>query len=96
MYVLLCLSLIDHGDGVVLSKVSADDKKDDENPFFSHLLHSCVLQVQGDLEKGIQFVGQIQGLVNDVPTVHELVRRVLSEAVRLHERQQMHFFREKK
>ncbi|EWM26626.1 oxidoreductase [Nannochloropsis gaditana] len=52
--------------------------------------------VQGDLEKGIQFVGQIQGLVNDVPTVHELVKRVLSEAARLHERQQMNFFRERK
>jgi len=37
--------------------------------------------VHGDLEKkGVQFVGQCQGLVEDIPTVDELVQRIANEA----------------
>lgn len=34
----------------------------------------------GDLEYGMQFVGQSQGLIQDAPTVRELFERILSEA----------------
>jgi len=37
--------------------------------------------VDGDLEtNGVQFVGQCQGLIHDVPTVHDLIQRILNEA----------------
>ena len=37
--------------------------------------------VHGDLDKqGVQFVGQCQGLVEDIPTVDELVQRIVNEA----------------
>ena len=36
--------------------------------------------IEGDLEKGIQFVGQTQGLINDCPHVQELVDRCINEA----------------
>jgi enoyl-[acyl-carrier protein] reductase II len=42
--------------------------------------------VHGDLEKGVQFVGQSQGLINDIPTVQELVDRCLAEAYESHRR----------
>ena len=36
--------------------------------------------IQGDIEKGVQFIGQAQGLVHDVPTAGDLVQRVIREA----------------
>ena len=36
--------------------------------------------IQGDVERGVQFIGQAQGLVHDVPAVAELIARVVSEA----------------
>lgn len=35
---------------------------------------------QGDLQHGIQMIGQVQGLIDDVPTVAELVQRIMAEA----------------
>jgi len=34
----------------------------------------------GDVEAGVWSVGQVQGLIDDVPTVHELITRILEEA----------------
>lgn len=36
--------------------------------------------VGGDLKKGVQFVGQCQGLVQDVPTVEILIQRIIADA----------------
>ena len=36
--------------------------------------------VDGDLENGVQFIGQSQGLIHDIPRVQELVDRVIIEA----------------
>lgn len=36
--------------------------------------------VSGDLAKGVQFVGQSQGLVHDIPKVEELIQRIIAEA----------------
>ena len=36
--------------------------------------------VEGDVERGVQFIGQVQGLVDDVPGAAEVVRRVVAEA----------------
>lgn len=44
--------------------------------------------IDGDLEQGIQFIGQCQGLIEDIPTVEELVQRCIEEA--LTEHQQIH------
>ena len=36
--------------------------------------------VDGDLEKGVQFIGQCAGLIHDVPTVENLVQRIIADA----------------
>jgi enoyl-[acyl-carrier protein] reductase II len=36
--------------------------------------------LDGDHKKGVQLIGQVQGLVQDIPTVAELVERVMNEA----------------
>jgi enoyl-[acyl-carrier protein] reductase II len=36
--------------------------------------------VEGDLEEGVQFIGQAQGLVGDIPRAGELIERVIREA----------------
>jgi enoyl-[acyl-carrier protein] reductase II len=40
--------------------------------------------IDGDLREGVQFVGQSQGLIHDVPTVDELVQRCVREAQARH------------
>ena len=37
--------------------------------------------VEGNTEDGVQFIGQSQGLIEDIPLVHELVQRVVFEAM---------------
>ena len=34
----------------------------------------------GDLEKGVLPVGQVQGLIHDIPTVQEVIERTVAEA----------------
>jgi len=41
--------------------------------------------INGDLDKGVQFIGQTQGLIEDIPTVQELVDRILADAKAMHE-----------
>lgn len=41
--------------------------------------------IDGDLEYGVQFIGQSQGLINDIPSVDELVQRIVMEAITQHE-----------
>lgn len=36
--------------------------------------------VDGDLDKGVQFIGQTQGLINDVASVEEIIQRTVNEA----------------
>jgi enoyl-[acyl-carrier protein] reductase II len=40
--------------------------------------------IEGDLKNGIQFVGQSQGLIEDIPSVEELVQRCIKEAIEQH------------
>lgn len=40
---------------------------------------------EGNLDYGMQFIGQAQGLIQDVPTVQELFERILNEARRTHQ-----------
>ena len=35
---------------------------------------------QGDLTRGMQFIGQSQGLINDIPTAQVLMQRIIDEA----------------
>jgi enoyl-[acyl-carrier protein] reductase II len=39
--------------------------------------------LQGDMDRGVQFIGQAQGLVEDVPDAAELVARVVADAERI-------------
>jgi enoyl-[acyl-carrier protein] reductase II len=36
--------------------------------------------VEGDLDKGVQFIGQTQGIINDVETVQILMDRIINES----------------
>lgn len=36
--------------------------------------------IQGDLDSGVQFIGQTQGLIEDIPTVQILVDRIMADA----------------
>ena len=36
--------------------------------------------VDGKMEEGVQFVGQSQGLIHDIPTVDEMVQRIIQQA----------------
>ncbi|MDE1711786.1 nitronate monooxygenase, partial (plasmid) [Chromobacterium amazonense] len=48
---------------------------------FGAATESIRLAIQdGDHEKGVQLIGQAQGLIDDVPTVAELFARVIDEA----------------
>ncbi|ASP38304.1 enoyl-ACP reductase [Bacterioplanes sanyensis] len=46
---------------------------------------------QGDLDYGVQFIGQTQGLINDMPTVAEILQRTVEDAEQLHLQQQQIF-----
>jgi len=37
----------------------------------------------GDMAVGIFWAGQVQGLIHDIPTVDELIRRIMGEAERI-------------
>lgn len=39
-----------------------------------------VLLETGDLDAGLVWAGQVQGLIHDIPTVAELIRRIVAEA----------------
>jgi len=43
--------------------------------------------VHGDASAGVQFVGQCQGMIRDVPSVEDLVERILDEAATAHREQ---------
>jgi len=38
----------------------------------------------GDTENGVQFSGQVQGLINDLPTAAEVIQRTIREAEEIH------------
>jgi enoyl-[acyl-carrier protein] reductase II len=40
--------------------------------------------VDGDLENGVQFIGQCQGMIDDIPHVDDLVQRIVMEARKVH------------
>ena len=42
--------------------------------------------IDGDLHEGVQFVGQSNGVIDDIPIVQELLNRVVEEAVETHRR----------
>lgn len=37
--------------------------------------------IEGNFENGVQFIGQSQGLIDDIPSVEELTQRVVMEAM---------------
>ena len=41
---------------------------------------------QGDLTRGMQFIGQSQGLINDIPTAQVLMQRIMDEAQQQNDR----------
>jgi NAD(P)H-dependent flavin oxidoreductase YrpB (nitropropane dioxygenase family) len=65
------------------SVVAILDRPDTTFDDVSHLVRGVLgrkLLETGDLESGIYWAGQVQGLIQDVPTVGELIRRILDDA----------------
>jgi nitronate monooxygenase len=55
----------------------------------AHLVRGAqgrVLLEEGDLDAGLVWAGQVQGLIHDIPTVSELIQRIVREAVQIVER----------
>jgi NADH:quinone reductase (non-electrogenic) len=48
--------------------------------------HGRVLLETGDLDAGLVWAGQVQGLIHDIPTVAELIGRIMREATDIIER----------
>lgn len=40
----------------------------------------------GDLEHGVQLIGQVQGLIHDLPTVAQVIQRTVKEAKEIHKK----------
>jgi enoyl-[acyl-carrier protein] reductase II len=47
--------------------------------------------VDGDIKRGVQFVGQSQGMIHDIPSVDDLVQRIMIEARQVHQEQCIRF-----
>jgi enoyl-[acyl-carrier protein] reductase II len=47
--------------------------------------------VEGDMKRGVQFVGQCQGHIHDIPAVEELFQRILVEARQVDQQQRLRF-----
>jgi nitronate monooxygenase len=64
----------------VVEILSAPDARFED---VAHLVRGAqgrVLLETGDLDAGLVWAGQIQGLIHDIPTVAELMDRIMSEA----------------
>ncbi len=46
---------------------------------------------EGDLDYGVQLIGQCQGLINDVPTVKEVIERTVKEAKTIYQKNMKKF-----
>ena len=52
----------------------------------AHLVRGAqgrVLLESGDLDAGLVWAGQVQGLIHDIPTVAELIDRIIREATEI-------------
>jgi nitronate monooxygenase len=52
----------------------------------AHLVRGAqgrVLLEQGDLDAGLFWAGQVQGLIHDIPSVAELISRIIAEAEKI-------------
>jgi NAD(P)H-dependent flavin oxidoreductase YrpB (nitropropane dioxygenase family) len=38
------------------------------------------MTIEGDMKKGVQLTGQVQGIIHDVPTVSDLMEKIVKEA----------------
>jgi nitronate monooxygenase len=56
-----------------------DAKFEDVQPYVSGAKGKVALET-GDVDAGLIWAGQVQGLIRDVPTVAELMRRIVTEA----------------
>jgi enoyl-[acyl-carrier protein] reductase II len=47
--------------------------------------------VDGEMDRGVQFIGQCQGMIDDIPAVDDLVQRIMKEARDVHQEQRHRF-----
>ena len=66
-------------DKVVEISANPDATFEDIRPYVAGAVGRELLQ-SGDLDRGIFWAGMVQGLIHDVPTVQELIDRIIGEA----------------
>jgi len=66
-------------DKVVEISANPDATFEDIRPYVAGAVGRELLQT-GDLDKGIFWAGMVQGLIHDVPTVQELMDRIIGDA----------------
>jgi nitronate monooxygenase len=66
-------------DKVVEISAGVDAVFEDIRPYVSGLKGRQALE-SGDIDAGLVWAGQIQGLIHDVPTCQELISRIIGEA----------------
>jgi len=64
----------------VVEILSRPDSKFEDVAHLVRGVQGRVLLETGDLDAGLIWAGQVQGLINDIPTVAELIERIMSEA----------------
>jgi nitronate monooxygenase len=69
----------DVSDEVVRRLKNPDAKFEDVRDLVSGVAGKELLQT-GDLSKGVFWAGMVQGLIHDIPTCDELIRRIIGEA----------------
>jgi nitronate monooxygenase len=75
------------GKNAVAEKVVAILKSPDARfEDVAHLVRGAqgrVLLETGDLDAGLVWAGQVQGLIHDIPTVADLIQRIMREATEI-------------
>ena len=67
----------------VVEILKAKDAKFEDVAHLVRGAQGCVLLETGDLEAGLIWAGQVQGLIHDIPTVGELIGRIVREATEI-------------
>lgn len=65
----------------VVEILSRPEAKFDDVAHLVRGAHGRLLLESGDLDAGLIWAGQVQGLIHDIPTVAELIRRIVREAL---------------
>ena len=67
-------------DKVLEIEARGNTKIEDIAPYVAGSANKTAVLERGEVEKGVMSAGQVMGLIHDVPTVKELIDRIMSDA----------------